>query len=101
MTVFSYQVVCTARGCHSPAAYKVAARWTDGITEELKTYDLTCEDCLAAAYRQSLLKQKSCRLTAGEVLELPGIYELERGRRDGQLRRRVDLEAGLPAVEPL
>jgi hypothetical protein len=77
------------------AVYKIAARWSDGVTQELKTYALTCSACLAEAFRHSRVKQAACRLTAGETLESPGIYELVHGGRDRQLPRRSDLEQQL------
>jgi hypothetical protein len=91
----SYPVRCYTRGCEALAVYKIAARWSDGITHELKTYALSCPACLAEAFRLSRVKQAACRLAAGETLELPGIYELVRGRRDPQLHRRKDLEQEL------
>jgi hypothetical protein len=95
MPMPSYPVRCSTRGCEELAVYKIAARWSDGITQELKTYALTCSGCLAEAFRHSRAKQASCRLTAGEKLESPGIYALVRGRRDPQLNRREDLERQL------
>ena len=44
-----YAVLCYRPGCDRPAAYKVAARWSDGVTEELKTYSLCCAECLPCA----------------------------------------------------
>ena len=61
--------------------------------EELKTYALTCEKCLPAAFAQSFKKHKSCRTIPGEVLESPMIFELQTGRHSNQLARRIDLEA--------
>jgi hypothetical protein len=58
----------------------------------LKTYALTCEKCLPAAFAQSFEKHKSCRTIQGEVLELPMIFELHIGRHSNQLARRSDLE---------
>ena len=87
-----YPVLCTTPGCGHPAAYKIAARWSDGVTEELKTYALCCADCLGAAYRRACNKQAACRRAPGEVLEAPGVYELARGRRDRTLTRRPELE---------
>lgn len=89
---FSYPIVCTNRPCPNPAQFKIAARWTDGITEELKTYGLTCEQCLADVYRRSMEKQKSCHLAQGEVLSLPRIFHLRRGQRDGELQPLPELE---------
>ena len=92
MSMPPYPVRCYARGCDKLAAYKIAARWSDGITHELKTYALSCGDCLAEQYRRSCAKQKACRLARGETLGTPEIFELARGRRDLDLVRRADLE---------
>lgn len=93
-----YPVLCYRDGCRSPARYKIAARWSDGVTHELKTYALSCEACLATQFARSQVKQAACRLAAGETLEPPGIYELVRGKRDPQLVRRADLEATFAAA---
>ena len=95
MPMPSYPVSCYRPGCGQLAVYKIAARWSDGVTQELKTYGLTCADCLAEWFRRSLARRAACRLAAGEKLEAPGIYELARGSRDRQLRRREDLEEQL------
>ena len=89
---FSYPVLCYTRGCGRPAVYKIAARWSDGVTEELKTYGLCCSECLPAWFRLSREKQTACRRAPGEILEPPGVYELARGQRDRTLVRRLDLE---------
>jgi hypothetical protein len=81
------------------AVYKIAARWSDGITQELKTYALSCPACLAEWFRRSRAKQAACRLAPGETLEVPGIYQLARGNRDPDLQRLPELEqqlAGAP-----
>jgi hypothetical protein len=87
-----YPVYCYTEGCGRLAGYKIAARWSDGLIEELKTYALSCEDCLADWYQKSKQKQRQCRLARRETLEAPGIYRLERGRRDADIERRSDLE---------
>lgn len=89
MTVFIYPIRCTAAGCAEPAAFKVAARWSDGQTEELKTYGLVCGGCVAAVLAAAAAKRQACRLVPGETLDPPGVYELPRGRG---LTRRPDLE---------
>jgi hypothetical protein len=91
----AYPVHCTRPGCVRPAVYKIAALWSDGATEELKTYALACAECLPAAYRVSRDKPSACRLAPGETLETPGIYVLTRGCRDRALQRRPDLEQQL------
>ncbi len=90
-----YPIFCYRKGCGQLAVYKIAARWSDGVTQELKTYALSCADCLPEWYRLSRQKQAACRLAPGESLEPPGIYALERGRRDLQLGRLHDLEQQL------
>jgi hypothetical protein len=92
MSMPSYPLRCYTPGCSELAVYKIAARWSDGVTQELKTYTLSCPACLAEAFRKSRAKQAACRLAPGETLESPGIYELVRGQRDPQLLRRHDLE---------
>ena len=92
-----YEVRCTQPGCSRLAVYKIAARWSDGTTEELKTFALCCAECLAEAFRRSRAKQQACRTARGETLEAPGIYLLARGQRDQALERRPDLEAQLQA----
>jgi len=87
-----YPIYCYRPGCGKPAVYKIAARWSDGVTQELKTYALSCADCLPDWFRRSREKQAACRLAPGEILEAPGIYTLERGRRDAQITRLLDLE---------
>ena len=92
-----YPIYCYRKGCEQLAEYKIAARWSDGVTEELKTYALSCPACLADWFRQSREKQAACRRAKGEVLERPGIYHLEHGQRDQRLRRLPELEERLKA----
>ena len=100
MSMPSYPVLCTSPGCTESAPYKIAARWSDGVTGELKTYALSCPKCLAESFYRSRAKQAACRLAPGETLESPGVYELIRGRRDPQLVRRDDLEQQLLSATP-
>jgi hypothetical protein len=93
-----YPVHCYRPGCEGLAVYKIAARWSDGITQELKTYALTCPACLGEWFHKSRARQAACRLAPGETLESPGIYDLQRGLRDQQLVRREDLEQQLSAA---
>jgi hypothetical protein len=90
-----YPLLCYKKGCGQPAVYKIAARWSDGITSELKTYALSCADCLPDWFRSSLKKQAACRTVPGETLEAPGIYRIERGTRDKKLERLADMEKQL------
>ncbi len=101
MPLTNYQIQCCSAGCTNEAAFKVAARWSDGLTGELKTYSLCCESCLPAEFRASRRKQAACRLAAGESLEVPGIYQLVRGQRDRDLQRLAELELRLEANDGL
>ena len=92
MPMPSYPVLCTQPGCTRLAVYKIAARWSDGTTEELKTYALCCEECREEAFRRSLARNAACRRAPNEALEVPGVYVLARGRHDQELERRSDLE---------
>jgi len=94
-----YPIICYRQGCGQPALYKIAARWSDGITGELKTYALSCEACLPEFFRQSREKQKTCRLTPGEVLEAPNIFRLATGQHDRNLEHQAQLEERLMASE--
>lgn len=87
-----YPVLCYAKGCPKEAVYKIAARWSDGVTSELKTYFLACESCLPKLYRIAKVKKAACRLAAGESLGEPQVFEMTRGRRDRELVRRAELE---------
>lgn len=86
----NYPVRCYS--CPAPAAYKVAAEWSDGVTRELKTYALSCATCLAANVAEAKRRQAACRLLHGETLEVPGVYVMCRGNRDHQLIRKPELE---------
>jgi hypothetical protein len=90
-----YQVYCYTRNCKNPAVYKIAARWSDGVVSELKTYGLCCEECLADWFARARAKQQACHLANGETLEPAGIYRHERGQRDQALARLAELEARL------
>lgn len=95
MPMRPYPVLCYAPDCKAPAAFKIAAQWSDGVTQELKTYYLSCPSCLPKVFTQAVAKRAACRLTTGETLEVPGVYEIAGGERDKALRRRPDLEAVL------
>jgi hypothetical protein len=98
MAMAAYEVLCYAQNCGQPAVYKIAAKWSDGLTGELKTYALACPRCLPALFRASRSRQAACRIAPGEVLETPGIYFLERGQHDQELRRAADFERELSSA---
>jgi hypothetical protein len=98
ISMFHYPVTCIQPGCGRPAEYKIAARWSDGQTHELKTYGLVCGTCLPAQFAAALAKQAACCLAPGECLERPGIFRLAAGLRDQKLERLTDLETRLTAL---
>jgi len=87
-----YPIYCYTKGCKNLATHKIAARWSDGVAAELKTYSLCCDACLPACFRQSRAKQQAAHLAPGETLEPCGIYHLQRGSRDQQLERLAGKE---------
>jgi hypothetical protein len=87
-----YEIFCLTKGCKSLAQFKIAARWSDGVVSELKTYGLCCEECLPKWFQRGRDTHNACRLTPGETLETPGIYLLQRGERDKVLQRLTELE---------
>jgi hypothetical protein len=95
MATFSYPLRCYQSGCGRPAVYKIASRWSDGLTGELKTYGLCCDHCLPIWYARGVQRHRNCKLAPGETLEPPGIFQLAVRQRDRQLTRLTDLEARL------
>jgi hypothetical protein len=93
MAMPPYRVLCYTPGCDRDAVFKIAARWTDGVTGELKTYGLTCQECVKAWFLRARRNRVACRLAPGESLDEPGIYRIERGARDQQLERLGEFEA--------
>lgn len=87
-----YQVFCYTKGCKNLAQYKIAARWSDGVVSELKTYGLCCEECLPKWFQRGRDSHNKCCLTTGETLDVPGIYRLQPGKRDQVLQRVTELE---------
>ena len=90
-----YPVLCEGPKCRQLAVFKIAARWTDGQTSELKTYGLACESCLAKLFHASIKRQLTARTLPGEAGERPGIYRLHGGERDRDLVRMNELELSL------
>jgi hypothetical protein len=87
MPMTAYPVLCYTPGCGQAAEYKVAARWSDGVTRELKTYGLACEACLPAWFRRAKERHSNCRLASGETLLEPAVYRLRQRARDQELER--------------
>jgi hypothetical protein len=87
-----YPVVCQSQTCDQPARYKVAARWSDGTTVELKTYALSCKKCLAKWFENARDTQRTTRCVVGETLDPPQIFERI---ASGKLLARPELETSI------
>ena len=70
----------------APSAYDTAfvAAFAEACIPGRLSYEAT---------EAAVAKQSACRLTVGETLDAPGVYDLARGARDRVLTRRPDLEA--------
>lgn len=85
-------VHCSLEGCDAAASYKIAARWSDGVFAELKTYGFACSDHLGPVFQRAEARQHECRRAPSEVVEELAIYRYESGKRDRQLQRLWGLE---------
>jgi len=93
MSAEGYVIRCQQRGCDEPIRYKVAAEWSDNAFEELKTYALACAEHLEALYRDARRRAGQYKLSEGEQLNAPGIYEFAAEGSALPMERRRDLEA--------
>src|SRR5258708_7000892 len=84
--VFHYQPECHVAGCLAPATYKVAAIWSNGTSRELKNYGLTCEAHREALLKRAQISREGLRLAEGESVGSVGLYRLDPGLRDADLR---------------
>jgi len=85
-------VACSHLDCRAPAAYKIAARWSDGHLAELKTYGFACSEHIGAVFRESEQRRKEYVPAPGESIEELAIYRYEPGKRDRFLQRLWGLE---------
>jgi hypothetical protein len=88
----THVVTCSHPECRAPAAYKIAARWSDGQLAELKTYGFACSEHLGAIFRDSELRRLDYTPSPGESVEEMAIYRYEPGKRDRSLQRLWGLE---------
>jgi hypothetical protein len=86
-TNFGYQPTCSAPNCKQPAAYKVAAPWSNGTQRELKNYGLACEAHRDAQLSRGQLHRQGLKLAQGESVGEVGLYQLVAGRKDLELPR--------------
>ena len=85
-------VRCSLEGCPEPAAYKIAAQWSDGSFAELKSYGFACSDHLGPVFREAEQRRHDYPIKPGEILEEIAIYKYDQGKRDRQLQRLWGLE---------
>ncbi len=85
-------VVCSEKSCSERAQYKIAAFWSDGHFQELKTYGFACSKHLRVVFKDAQERRDGCSPTPGETLEELDIYQYEIGKRDRQLKRLWGLE---------
>jgi hypothetical protein len=90
-----YAVLCYTPGCGRPAAYKIAAEWSDGLTRELKTYGLCCAECVPAWFARARERKGACRAAPGETLGEAHVFRIQRGQCDQRLERMTELESEL------
>jgi hypothetical protein len=88
-------VRCSEPGCEEHAVYKIAAPWSDGRFNELKTYGFACSDHVRDVLRSAEARWLDYEPVTGEVVQEIGIYRYERGKSDRQLQRDQDIEDSL------
>jgi len=88
----THVVACSHAECREPAAYKIAARWTDGRLTELKTYGFACSEHIGVVFRESEQRRREYHPSPGESMEELAIYRHEAGKRDRFLQRLWGLE---------
>ncbi|MCA1685437.1 MAG: hypothetical protein LC745_05525 [Planctomycetia bacterium] len=85
--MYSRPVPCCAPGCKSNAEYKVAASWSAGRFNELKTYGLACESHYAQTYQDALRRRKVHPPSAEESQGEIGVFRFEKGKPDSTLEK--------------
>ena len=87
---FHFQPICSAPDCGKPATYKVAAPWSNGTSHELKNYGLACDLHRDSQLARAHVHRQSLALAEGETVGAVGLYVLQEGQRDAQLKRMPD-----------
>jgi hypothetical protein len=90
--MYTIVVRCSMPECEEPAAYKIAAPWSDGQFSELKTYGHACAKHLGPVFRDADIRRARYKSAPGESVDEIRIYRYEPGRRDRQLQRLGELE---------
>src|SRR2546421_2791152 len=86
------EVPCSVPQCRNTAAYKIAAPWTDGHSEELTTYELACVDHFALAFREAERRKLKFPESSTETLGEVGIYRCQPDRPSAPPLRLRGLE---------
>ena len=95
-----YPLLC--QRCGETATLKIASEWSDGQTRELKTYSICCAKCLPTEWAAAGVRQKSCRISLGEKIGPPGVYDEQRPLNRGRVWvLRTALEVAADGVVPL
>jgi hypothetical protein len=84
----SKEVPCSVPECRNAAAYKIAAPWSDGRSEELTTYELACVDHFALAFREAERRKLEYPPSSTDKLGEVGIYRCQPDRPSTPLRLR-------------
>ena len=82
------QVPCSMPECRNTASYKIAAPWSDGLSEELTTYELACVDHFALAYRAAERRKYAYPPASADKVGEVGIYRCDPYRPAPLLRLR-------------
>jgi hypothetical protein len=78
MKLLRYPIACQC--CGAPARHKIASRWTDGHTSELKTYGLVCSECVSDSLAEARKRRQECRTAPDEQIDVPEIFDLAPGK---------------------
>jgi hypothetical protein len=85
-------VTCLSPRCGKTAEYKIAAPWSSGHFNELKSYGLFCADHLSGAFGNALKRSHSYQASPDESVGEVGVYAYEKGKHDRELSRVKELE---------
>ena len=91
--MYEYTVRCGVPDCEGEARYKVAARWSDGRFNELKTYGHACAEHAGEIFRAAEQRRALCPNVPGETVGETALYRSD----DGWLSRRLTREESLEA----
>jgi hypothetical protein len=85
--MYTRPVRCGTPGCTSDAEYKIAANWSAGRFNELKTYGLACGAHYAQSYRDALRRRRTLPPSPEESLGEVSVYRYQQGKPDRELEK--------------